>query len=241
MTAADSGFNWLKLRPFVTPIALLAASGVLAYAASELSYNIAGSFTKISWFAAVAIVTLHLTFYVCRWATDDVSLKLVDYIYLIIALGSIGAVLDVQVAGMKSESLDFLPKSIERLEKLYQQCLKNPDASSHAVGCEWQDQTLEYMRGGAYNHLVVGSKLQSYDRDKASLSELHGPFFEVVRRTWESMELLGKEFGTPVDQHFMWWKLFFIYMFCVGAVIRLCKVTTELFNWRVPKKTDWDW
>lgn len=242
MSAAASKFDWLKLRPLVTPAAIIATSAVFAYIASCLAYEISNSLTNIIAFVAAAIGAFHLVFYVFRWATDDISLKLVDYIYLTIALGSIGAVLDVQIAGMKSEALDFLPKRVERLEKLYQDCLKNPEADKAEVGCKWQDETLEYMRGSAYNHLIVSTKIQSYERDKETLSSLHGKFFESVKDTWEAMESLRKGYGAPVDQTFYWWKLFFIYMFGVGAVIRFCKVTVELLDFRVVKKpTVWDW
>ena len=39
----------------------------------------------------------------------------------------------------------------------------------------------------------------------------------------------------PNEWEQLHWKLFFIYMLCVGGVIRLCKVTAQLCNWRIPK------
>jgi hypothetical protein len=241
MLSVGADFDWKKLRPFVTPVALLVTSGVLAYAASWFAGSVANSLTKIAVFAAVALLTIHVTFFVCRWATDDVALKLVDYIYLAIAFGSLGAVVDLQIAAFRYESYDFMPQSIERLETLRKNCVDPETAHIFVVGCRWQEEVLQYVRGGAYDHMTVGMKLQSYDKSKAELEPLHGEFFEELRSLWQGVEALREEYGLPSDRDMGWWKLFFIYMFCVGAVIRLSKVTAELFNWRVKKQTSWDW
>ncbi|WP_338311558.1 hypothetical protein [Bradyrhizobium sp. TM239] len=189
--------------------------------------------SKMIRFTLICFVVLHFAYFACQLVTDDISLKIVDYIYLSIALGSLGAFLDVQSAALRFDTFDYMPQHVAKLEELYRNCPNNPAVHDTLPGCQWQGETLGYMRSGGYVHAVIKHKLDNYENNKAELARLHGVFFNEVASAYQAMDEAYKRFGVnPNEWEQLSWKLYFVYLFAIGAVMRIGKVSAELFDWK---------
>lgn len=92
-----------------------------------------------------------------------------------------------------------------------------------------------YVRGNGYVHKVIAERLNSYEQRTEEYQPLHGPFFVALKGLYDEMDDAYVRWEASDEMKQLHWKLFFIYLFGIGAVIRLCKVTAELCEWRVPK------
>lgn len=230
-----AAFDWVRLRPFVTPLGMAVVAALMGSIAWEMSGTAEQSLNRAALFMVLAIAFFHATFFACSWATDDLSLRLVDYVYLIIALGAVAAVLDVQAAGMRYDLNDSLPQRITAVEKAYSQCHLIEQKGEFPL-CKWESEIMMYVRGSGYVHAVIGSKLESFEQLKEKIPQQSWPFFVALRELYNEMDGAYKRWGVPSNEmEQLRWKLFFIYLFGVGAVIRLCKVTAEVMNWRIQK------
>ena len=214
--------NWIV---FVLPGMVGLFAFILAMIGASLASDVRlNQFGMLVWFSVGSLILMHVVYFACKDVATDKSLRAIDYIYLGMAFFGLTAVIDVQVNLQRAHFqsnlqfyLDFVKSELK--------CggLMEPDileVCSDIEKGELSNKSIETVTG-----LVPSPDEQNRQNFRR--------FGLGVREDSRQMRKLA----FSIENALLTRRLIGFYILVVALSLRLTRVTAELKEWHLPKKS----
>ena len=221
-----------SLADFLMPI--LVAGGVAAVAAFVglvQSSALRNQEFRLTAFAVGCLLAFHIVFFLCRRLTDEVTLRLIDYLYLGLALLGIYGALDVEATILKAKIPDIV--AVHRVD--YRK-LTDCTGDVFQRGCNWERDAFRVL-DRPYDHLQYRYLLElaKYYFEGGVPNEKQKPLFDTVTALYRHVQSSVYDHTEVHDIIVYMNKLNWFYLLAIGLALRLTKVSIEVFKWHRPK------
>ncbi|WP_154073478.1 hypothetical protein [Bradyrhizobium erythrophlei] len=209
--------------------ALLA--GALIWFGFILIRRVADQLTSIICFAIASLILFHVLFWLLREATDDKALKIIDYMYLGLALCGVFGIIDLQSKIAKDRYQFVVSYYLPDLQKV-KPC-RNPKGKE----CDFATSMLNIITTPDPTYFATTKQLftmlkgwQDYKLNDEDTTKFVSKFSEMTAVLDEDV-MPYLRLARSGENQFIWY-----YILAASLALRLTKVTVELFKWHVPKE-----
>ncbi|MBR1120281.1 hypothetical protein JQ628_02050 [Bradyrhizobium lablabi] len=182
-------------------------------------------------FSILALILYHFVFAQLRNITNDKALKIVDYLYLGLALFGVGGIIDIQSKMANERYIAVVEYYMPQLEKL-KPC-KNPKGKE----CDFANSMMNIVRTpdpAYYRTAKMLDRMMQGFRDYKLADENISPFLGKFDEMVAVLDERAIPYMRPArsgENQFIWF-----YILAVSLALRITKVTVELREWHVPKE-----
>lgn len=211
-----------------TPGWAMALAVALIWFGFVLISHVPDQLTSIICFALLSLILFHVVFWLLRKSTDDRALKIVDYMYLGLALFGVLGIIDLQSKVSKERYQFVVSYYLPDLQKV-KPC-KNPKGKE----CGFATSMMNIITTPDPAYFATTKKLfamlkgwQDYKLTDEDTTKFVSKFSEMTAVLDEQVMPFLRPARSGENQ-FIWY-----YILAASLALRLTKVTVELFKWHL--------
>ncbi|MEH2537739.1 MULTISPECIES: hypothetical protein [unclassified Bradyrhizobium] len=217
-------------HPWRTPLWMVGLAVFLVLGGYLLIEYVADQLASILIFSLASLAAFHICFKLLRNHTDEKTLKIVDYLYLILAMFGVVGIIDVQSTIARERYEAVVSRYLPELQKV------KPCKLPSGKECDFAKSILSIIPTPERAYFSMSQKLMMMLKgwqDHKLTDEDASKFIGVYEQMTAELEKSAVPYmrpGRSGEDKFIWF-----YILAVSLALRITKVTVEWREWHVPK------